>query len=106
MGPVMKLLGTLVVNKTATEKRGAKGWHFHLNSTLRFAFRLNTTEYSSLRARYITLLIFSATHTCFFIIMGSRLGLRGLLSAYAISSFSRAFLTGKSTNYHTFYLPR
>jgi len=98
---VMKILGRLpilVVHKTTVAKCDTKDLALHTKFTLRFTPLPRMAKYSALRARYITLLIFSVGHSCFFIIMGLSLGLRGLLSAYAISSFSRAFLTGKFSN--------
>lgn len=49
------------------------------------------------QARYLILLFASILHAVFFALMGSSLGFKAVLAAYAVSSFARANLVGKRT---------
>ena len=56
--------------------------------------------YSHCQSRYLTLVLASILHACFFAIMGSKKGFPSMLVAYVISAFARSFISGKLKTIH------
>ncbi|KAJ7597630.1 MFS general substrate transporter [Mycena floridula] len=65
-------------------------------SFLFFSFNASSPEkhgFSASQARYVSLLVFCAVHTTFFLIMGLAKGFPELFLAYVVSSFARGITT-------------
>ncbi|KLO20535.1 MFS general substrate transporter [Schizopora paradoxa] len=65
----------------------------------------SNNNHSPTRGRYFTLLLFSVTHACFFVLMGTSRSIVYLLLAYFVAAFSRVFLVGH-TNAYIASIPR
>lgn len=59
-------------------------------------------RYSQCQSRYLTLVLASILHACFFAIMGSKKGFPSMLIAYVISAFARSFVSGELSLFDLF----